>query len=113
MKGLPTDIIPTEILDLLEFKTVQGDSPVPRLTKIHHQPHPCEDCGMTVTDRRIDIRWQRCIVNSNQDMGSEPRHWAQQCMVCKLKRNPDTGKFDIPINEYPAFLKRKFNNKDK
>lgn len=107
------DFLPKEIAQRLEYRVVNGDHvDNSAVSKIHHDPRPCEDCGMTVTDRQIHAKLRK---NDPSEKLAEytARHWALQCQVCKLMRNPTTGVFDIPINEYTAFLKAKFKQTDK
>lgn len=72
----------------------------PQITVVHH-PEPCEDCGITVTDRRIEHRHRESPV----------KHWTQRCLSCKLMKHPKTGEFEVTPSEYiaiyNAFLEEK------
>lgn len=99
MKGIPKDI-----LERLQFKKLKYEEACPpRLVGIEHLPKPCEDCSLTVTDRRIEYR-QR--VNPHL-------HWAQTCVNCNLIKHPETGEFTIKPSEYIAIYKALIDERDK
>ena len=86
------ELIPKEILDRITWK---HDAKMPRspkaIKKLEYDPKPCEDCGQTVVDRRIRIS----IAQNNQTVP----HQKRQCQVCKLYKNPTTGKFDCTFQD--------------
>ena len=107
MKGLPK-----ELVDRCEWKTVKHEEAAPPTIKtIHYEPTPCEDCGLTVTDRRLDIRLRRD--NPGQFYGNFTKHWGICCRNCDMMRDPETGKFTIPKSEYSAIIKARYRNRDK
>lgn len=107
------DNIPKEIADRLEFKVVNGDHPTNASVKLLHEPRPCEDCGIDVVDRRTESRLQRAFIPTNPTRTSVPLHWASTCKNCKMRKNLDTGKFDIPFHQYNAYLKDRKKQMDK
>ena len=107
------DNIPKEIADRLEFKVVNGDHPRNASVKLLHEPRPCEDCGIDVVDRRTETRLQRAFIPTNPTRTSVPLHWASTCKNCKMRKNLDTGKFDIPFHQYNAYLKDRKKQMDK
>jgi len=107
MKG-----IPKEIADRFELKhNKHFEAEPPTIKTIHYEPTPCEDCGLTVTDRRLDIRLRSD--NPGQFYGNFNKHWGIHCRNCDMMRDPDTGKFTIPKSEYSAIIKARYRNRDK
>ena len=99
MKG-----IPKEILDRIEWKsTGEMDAAVPVPKRITHEPKPCEDCGMSVTDRRIAIRRRE----------TPQLHWARQCLNCKLQQHPETGEYTVEPKDYGAVFRHYISERDK
>lgn len=100
MKGIPEDI-----LNRIEWKKEKADleraAPTPKC--ITHDPKPCEDCGMTVTDRRLEIRYRQ------QPVG----HWATKCANCNLYLNPKTGTYSYTRDEFIAVLREENLKKTK
>lgn len=73
------------------------------LVKVKIQPRSCEDCGETVTDRRLNIR----IVQS-----PEP-HWRRSCTHCRKTWNPETGLYDLSNAVVQAFFVSWLRRRDK
>jgi len=96
--------IPKDILDRIEWRStgeMKAAVPVPK--RITHEPKPCDDCGMTVIDRRIEYR-QRI----NPEL-----HWAQKCENCNLLKHPETGVFEVKSSQYQAIYKAYIAERDK
>jgi hypothetical protein len=62
---------------------------------------PCDDCGQTVNDRRINVR----VVTFPE------RHWRRTCNHCRKTWNPETGQYDLTNasaqNFFVSWLKRR------
>jgi len=92
---------PQEILERLEFGKKRSH-PGPKvddydenptvpdeLVKVRHLAKPCEDCAEEVIDRRVTMRHN-----------SQPTpYWRIKCNICNLYKNPDSGAFDMTIND--------------
>ena len=109
MKGLPK-----HILDVVKLTPSRLEGEDPKLTVVHEYK-PCEDCGLVIKNRRIDARLQKDFAPNNQvsDRASIPKHWSLTCRNCNMKRNLDTGKYDIPVNKYRSYLKERNCKTDK
>lgn len=97
-------MIPKTILDRIKFKRPQNRDrqEFPGVKEILYDAEPCDDCGIWVTDRRLEIiRYD------------EPKlHYRTRCKNCNLFRHPKTKKFSIPTQQATAFF-RGFYRKDK
>jgi len=93
--------IPRNILDRLEWDTRrEHKDQVKRIKPIETN---CEYCGITVTDRREQIR----------QYTSPARHWRKRCLSCNLYWNPETEKFDLTAYDSLAFFRNYINKMDK
>lgn len=72
------------------------------LIKKKQPEHPCEDCGKMVTNR---------CVHSKLLQSPKP-HWRHTCNVCRMTKNPDTGKFSINFSNAQSFFVDYFRYKD-
>ena len=93
--------IPRDILDRLEWDTrKEREDQVKRVIPIETN---CEYCGITVTDRREQIR----------QYASPAPHWRKRCLSCNLMWNPETEKFDLTPHDSLAFFRQYITRKDK
>lgn len=92
-------ILPKEIADRLHWHTEKKQPGDPDwIERIDHEPKPCEDCGQTVVDRRIDIKGKMPHL--------EKRIFLFQCSICKNFKNPKTGVYDCTRREAESCFKR-------
>lgn len=64
---------------------------------------PCEDCGLIVKDRRIQMT-----------MYSYPKpHWRSNCVQCRKTQDPETKKFTVPTQSAQPFFTSYLNKRDK
>jgi hypothetical protein len=87
-------MIPDWLKQRLELENKDG---IVSVSKIHHEPKPCDDCGKTVENRCMTIR---------KNQMPQP-HWKITCTACKLIKNPDTGKFEPRVSQY---MREKYGN---
>lgn len=65
--------------------------------EVVHQPKPCEDCGVIVTNRILNTRLNKVPF----------AHYKQQCSICKKYLNPETGAFDCDLPQLNAYYRYK------
>ena len=90
------------VLELEDFVKPKKNYTVPiELLRIKVQPRSCDDCGETVTDRRVNIR----VVSFPE------RHWRKSCTHCRKTYNPETKQYDLSNvavqNFFAAWCKRR------
>lgn len=87
--------MPEELETRLEWKTVEAGEPIqyPYVKKILHETKPCEDCGLLVENRIVDIK---------RNVRPHP-HWKRTCKNCKMNYNPESGKYDLNQTDYANF----------
>ena len=61
------------------------------------KPQQCVDCGKMVKNRVVNIR--RC--------SSPEPHWRENCNLCKMTRDPDTGLFSISNQKVEKYFAMK------
>jgi hypothetical protein len=88
--------------ELEDFVKPKKNYTVPiELVRLKVQPRSCEDCGETVTDRRVNIR----VVSFPE------RHWRRSCTHCRKTYNPETKEYDLSNvavqNFFVSWLKRR------
>jgi hypothetical protein len=88
--------------ELEEFVKPKKNYTVPiELVRLKVQPRSCDDCGETVTDRRVNIR----VVSFPE------RHWRKSCTHCRKTYNPETKQYDLSNvavqNFFAAWCKRR------
>jgi hypothetical protein len=94
-----TKFIPQAILDRITW--AEGD--LLKIAFLEQQPKPCEACGETVCDRRVQIK---------QHVSPKP-HTRTKCITCNRFLNPETGEFDIDASDAVAFFRSAFAKSDK
>jgi predicted Zn-ribbon and HTH transcriptional regulator len=87
---------------LEEFVKPKKNYTVPiEIVKLKIQPRACEDCGLTVTDRRVNIKV----------VAFPERHWRRSCTHCRKTYNPETLQYDLSNvavqNFFYSWLKRR------
>lgn len=103
MKGY--DYIPPEILERMEFKKPRDADAAsyPELKRIRPVPTPCEDCGLTVEDRRVTMSVRQTPVP----------HTRTVCSICQRYKNPNTGNYDLERAQIDAIYYAKKAKKHK
>ena len=72
--------------ELEDFIKPKKNYTVPiEIVKLKIQPRSCEDCGLEVTDRKVNVRV----------LQSPKPHWRRSCTHCRRTWNPLTEKFDL------------------
>ncbi len=97
--------IPKPILDQITWDNRDEEPEHYRIKSLAPQTKPCENCGITVTDRRI--------IHKIYDRPY--KHWRTKCFTCKKVRHPETGEFTLPdaaaFHYYQTIeIKRQKNN---
>lgn len=85
-------------MDLTNVKLKRDKEGMTVVDTIIHEPKPCEDCGQTVTDRRVEYR-------HNHSSITVP-HFKVECKICRRFKNPETGAFDMDRKEIDNYWRR-------
>ena len=98
------DEYPEEIKALLKFGKQRRQGPMDQnsnptlpleLVEIIHTPTECEDCGLRVVDRHIDIK------KNTQPIA----YWRKECSICKQCEHPITKDFSLNSVELRVLLR--------
>jgi hypothetical protein len=89
---------------LEEFIKPKKNYTVPiELIRLKVEPRSCDDCGQTVTDRRVNTR----IVSFPE------KHWRKTCTHCRKTYNPETKQYDLSNVAVQNFFYAWFKRRDK
>ena len=92
--------IPDELAGRLHWEQPRSNSNAeqvhyPHVVKIDYPLRECEDC-----ERFVEFR---CV---NAKLNKKPMpHWKKTCSVCQMVQNPQTGKFDMTLQELSTFMR--------
>lgn len=71
--------------------------------KLKTKPRDCEYCDKTVVNQIVNKRLLTFPV----------LHWRETCNICRMTKNPNTGKFDVEDNRVNPVFSSYFYHKNK
>ena len=79
---------------------------VEELYKLTYPNEKCGDCNQEVQSSPRVVDYQRKFIGSKSG-------WTAKCRVCKMSRNPLTGKFDVSKGQSNSLMRKAIKASDK